>query len=109
MDPNARRGYRMLATLFLLVGGAFAVLALVQRLGGRRWFNGDPLGIALLVLVIGGALWWTVRSAPDAPPGDEAPSEPESADDRGAGGTPPADPDGGAPGPRPGPRPRDER
>jgi hypothetical protein len=64
MDPKARRGYRFLALAFVVVGAAFAGLALVQRLTGAHLLNGDPLGVALLILVIGGALWWTVRGPP---------------------------------------------
>jgi hypothetical protein len=66
MSDDARRGYAMLARLFLIVGAAFALLALAQLTGAVRLFNGDPLGVALIVLIIGALLWWTVRTAPPA-------------------------------------------
>jgi hypothetical protein len=69
MSDDARRGYAMLARLFLIVGGTFALLALAQFAGAIRLFDGDPLGVALIVLIIGVLLWWTVRTAP---PADEA-------------------------------------
>lgn len=72
MSDDARRGYTMLARLFLIVGGAFALLALLQMVGGFRLFNGNPLGVALVVLIIGVLLAWTVRTAP---PPSEAASE----------------------------------
>ena len=68
MSDDARRGYTMLARLFLIVGGAFAVLALLQLVGVIHLFNGDPLGVALLVLIIGVLLEWTVRTAPPPAP-----------------------------------------
>lgn len=68
MTDEARRGYSMLARLFLVVGAAFAVLALLQMAGVAHVFHGNPLGVALVVLVIGALLWWTVRTAPSAPP-----------------------------------------
>lgn len=71
MSDNAKRGYSMLARLFLLVGGGFAVLALLQKAGAVHVFHGDPLGVALLVLVIGVLLWWTVRTAPPPPVEDD--------------------------------------
>jgi hypothetical protein len=74
MSDDARRGYTMLARLFLVVGGAFALLALVQMAGGFRLFNGNPLGVALIVLIIGVLLEWTVRTAP---PGTAAAREDE--------------------------------
>ncbi len=66
MSDDAKRGYRMLARLFLLVGAGFALLALLQQAGAVHVFHGNPLGVALLVLVIGLLLWWTVRTAPPA-------------------------------------------
>lgn len=83
MKDEARRAYRLLAQLFLLVGVVFAGLALVQRVGKVRIFQGDPLGVALLVLVIGGLLWWTVRTAPppeqdgEGPDGADRDDEPD--------------------------------
>jgi hypothetical protein len=77
MSGDARRGYTMLARLFLIVGGVFALLAVVQIAGGFRLFNGNPLGVALIVLVIGVLLEWTVRTAPppSAAPEDSADEE----------------------------------
>lgn len=74
MSDDAKRGYTMLARLFLLIGGGFAVLALFQKAGLVHVFHGNPLGVALLVLVIGVLLWWTVRTAPP-PPVEEEPEE----------------------------------
>ncbi len=71
MSDDARRGYTMLARLFLVVGGAFALLAVLQLAGAFRLFNGNPLGVALIVLIIGVLLEWTVRTAPPAAPAPE--------------------------------------
>lgn len=70
MSDGAKRGYAMLARLFLLVGAGFALLALLQKAGAVHVFHGNPLGVALLVLVIGILLEWTVRTAPP-PPADD--------------------------------------
>jgi len=73
MSDDARRGYTMLARLFLVVGGAFALLALLQLTSVIHLFNGNPMGVALVVLIIGVLLEWTVRTAPppsDAPAGE---------------------------------------
>jgi len=64
MSDDARRGYTLLARLFLVVGGVFALLSVLQIAGGLRLFNGNPLGVALMVLVIGVLLEWTVRRVP---------------------------------------------
>ncbi len=71
MTDEARRGYTMLARLFLIVGAAFASMALLQMAGVLNVFHGNPLWVALLVLVIGVLLWWTVRTAPPPPDDDE--------------------------------------
>lgn len=84
MSDDAKRGYTMLARLFLLIGGAFALLALLQRAGAVHVFHGDPLGVAVLVLVIGVLLWWTVRTAPPRPPAtdeNDGEAEPEEAEE----------------------------
>ncbi len=110
MSDDARRGYTMLARLFLIVGGVFALLAVAQIVGGFRLFNGNPLGVALIVLVIGVLLEWTVRTAP---PPSVAPDEP--ADDEPADGAALEEPrtyeapngdDGARTGAEPGPRDR---
>lgn len=81
MSDGARRGYLRLAGLFLVVGGAFTALALLQRLGIVDLFQGDPLGVALVVLVIGGLLRWTALTAaplPDDEPAAGAAEAPEA-------------------------------
>ena len=100
MSDDARRGYAMLARLFLIVGAAFALLALAQLAGAIRLFDGDPLGVALIVLIIGALLWWTVRTAPpsgaaaigegDAGEGDAGEREVEEPAVDGRGVDPPA-------------------
>jgi hypothetical protein len=80
MSDDARRGYTMLARLFLIVGGVFALLAVVQIAGGFRLFNGNPLGVALIVLVIGVLLEWTVRTAPPPSAAPDEPADGEPAD-----------------------------
>lgn len=70
MTDEARRGYSMLARVFLLVGAVFAALALLQMAGALHVFHGNPLGVAVIVFVIGVLLWWTVRTAPPAPPAE---------------------------------------
>lgn len=73
MDDRSRRAYRMLANLFLAVGAGFLLAAGVQAVTGRRWFQGNPVPVAALLLVVGGLLLWTARSAPRREP----PSDPE--------------------------------
>ncbi|HKI57625.1 MAG TPA: hypothetical protein VKA00_00225 [Trueperaceae bacterium] len=75
MSDDAKRAYTMLARLFLLIGGGFAVLAGLQEAGVVHVFHGNPLGVALLVLVIGLLLWWTVRTAPPPPVEDDDETE----------------------------------
>lgn len=80
MSDEAKRGYNMLARLFLLIGAGFAVLALLQKAGVVHVFQGNPLGVALLVLVIGALLWWTVRTAPP-PPSEDGVAEDDEAEE----------------------------
>lgn len=83
MTDEARRGYAMLARLFLLVGAVGTLLALLQMAGVLSFFHGNPLGVALLVLVIGVLLWWTVRTAPAAAGEQDDVLEHETDDDQG--------------------------
>ena len=81
MTDEARRGYTMLARLFLVVGAVFAALALLQMAGAVHVFHGNPLGVALIVLVVGVLLWWTVRTAPPPPPEPDDEETDELTDD----------------------------
>jgi len=95
MSDDARRGYTMLARLFLIVGGVFALLAVAQIAGGFRLFNGNPLGVALIVLVIGVLLEWTVRTAPPRGAAPEETADEDEAANGAAPGEPPTDEDPG--------------
>lgn len=80
MDERARRAYRNMAYAFLGIGGAFLLVALFEVLFDFDYFNASPVRVALLLIAIGGALWWTVRVRPDeaddvAP--EEGPDEPD--------------------------------
>ncbi len=92
MKERSRRAYRNLALLFLAIGAGFLVAAAVQAATGARLLNGDPVPVALLVLVLGAVLLWTVARAPrieeptDGAPGDaSAPVDASGASDEGAG------------------------
>lgn len=61
MDPSARRVYRAFGTFFLVVGAVFLGLGLVRVLALPDVLRGDPLPVAALLLVVGGALRWTAR------------------------------------------------
>lgn len=61
MDDDTRRRYRAIALFFLVVGAAALVLAAAQISLGFELFRGDPSRVALFLVAIGAALWWTVR------------------------------------------------
>lgn len=84
MSDEARRGYGVLARLFLVVGAVFVLLALLQMTGVIAFFHGNPLAVALVTLVIGAALWWTVRTAPP-PPQDGGEDDESGGSERGEG------------------------
>lgn len=61
MDDATQRTYRRLADLFLIVGGAFLLAGVLRWAWFPELLNGNPAPVAALVLLIGGALRWTVR------------------------------------------------
>lgn len=63
MDDQARERYLWMARLFLIVGGIFLGLGLARAIWLPDILNGNPMPVALLLLAIGGGLWWTVRQA----------------------------------------------
>lgn len=63
MDERARERYMWMARLFLIVGGIFLALGVARSLWLPDLLNGNPLPMALLLMAIGGGLWWTVREA----------------------------------------------
>jgi FtsH-binding integral membrane protein len=65
MDYKYRRTYRTIALAFVGIGLAFLVVALLESVLEFELFNASPIRIALLVLGIGGLLWWTVRDSPE--------------------------------------------
>ena len=84
MTDTARRAYLALGRGFVLVGLVIAVLAIADAVASLGFFQGSPLGTAVFLAVIGGALLWTVRQA-DAQRAEEAAEEAdEDLGDRGA-------------------------
>lgn len=71
MTDAARRAYLALGRGFVLVGVAIAALAIVDVVANLGFFRGSPLGTAVFLAVVGGALLWTVRQA-DAQRAEEA-------------------------------------
>ncbi|MDE0098108.1 MAG: hypothetical protein OXM87_00565 [Truepera sp.] len=65
MGDKTRRVYKGIALALLMVGTAFLSVALLERLLGFTFFNASPVRVALLTLIIGGLLWWTIRSRPE--------------------------------------------
>lgn len=61
MDDRARRTYRGFGTLFLVLGGAFLALGLVPTGIASDAVEGGPVPVALLLLLVGAGLHWTVR------------------------------------------------
>jgi hypothetical protein len=64
VKDRAREVYLGMSRLFLLVGGVVAVLGLADLLFDLELFRGSPVLTSLFVLAIGGALYWTARTAP---------------------------------------------
>ncbi|MCY4354626.1 MAG: hypothetical protein OXC09_07570 [Truepera sp.] len=65
MGDKTRRVYKGIALALLMVGTAFLSVALLERLLDFAFFNASPVRVALLTLIIGGLLWWTIRSRPE--------------------------------------------
>ncbi len=63
MTDAARRAYLALGRGFLVVGVVIAALAIADAVANLGFFRGSPLGTALFLALIGGALLWTVRQA----------------------------------------------
>lgn len=61
MKEDARRTYRGFSTFFVVTGLVFLGLSLLQLTSLSIGLRGDPLWVALLLIVIGGSLRWTVR------------------------------------------------
>lgn len=84
MTDAARRAYLALGRGFVLVGVAIAALAIVDAVANLGFFRGSPLGTAVFLALVGGALLWTVRQA-DAQRAEEAAEDAASEiEDRGA-------------------------
>lgn len=64
--------YRLLATLFLVIGGGFLVAVVVQAIFGARLIDAKALGPAVVLLVVGLLLVWTIRQLPPVTETDEA-------------------------------------
>lgn len=60
-EDRSRRVYRGFAAFFLIVGGVFFALGLLRAWARPDLMDGDPLPVALLLLLIGGGLLWTAR------------------------------------------------
>ena len=65
MGDKTRRVYKGIALALLVVGTAFLSVALLERLLDFTFFSASPIRVALLTLIIGGLLWWTIRSRPE--------------------------------------------
>ncbi len=65
MGDKTRRVYKGIALALLMVGTAFLSVGLLERLLDFTFFNASPVRVALLTLIIGGLLWWTIRSRPE--------------------------------------------
>ena len=63
MTDAARRTYLALGRGFVVVGVAIAVLAIADLVANLGFFRGGPLGTAVFLTLVGGALLWTVRQA----------------------------------------------
>lgn len=63
MTDAARRAYLALGRGFVLLGMVIAVLAIADAVANLGFFRGSPLGTALFLALVGGALLWTVRQA----------------------------------------------
>ena len=72
MTDPARRAYLALGRGFVLVGVAIAALAIADAVANLGFFRGSPLGTALFLALVGGALLWTVRQADAQRAEDEA-------------------------------------
>jgi len=84
--PDPRRPYRRFATFFLATGGVFLIAGLARATFAPDLLQGNPIPAALVLLVVGGGLAWTVRQWPvevaegpeDEPVGEESvPTTPE--------------------------------
>ncbi len=71
MTDAARRTYLALGRGFLVVGVVIAAVAIADVVANLGFFRGSPLGTAIFLAAIGGALLWTVRQA-DAQRAQEA-------------------------------------
>ncbi len=72
MTDAARRTYLALGRGFVLLGMVIAVLAIADAVANLDFFRGSPLGTALFLALVGGALLWTVRQADAQRAEDEA-------------------------------------
>lgn len=87
MTPGARRAYRRFASFFLAIGSVFLMLGLARATFLPDVLRGNPVPVALLLLMIGGGLRWTVRVRPgeDDDAGDAADLESDDEADLGSG------------------------
>lgn len=63
MTDAARSAYLALGRGFVLLGVVIAALAIADAVANLGFFRGSPLGTAVFLALIGGALLWTVRQA----------------------------------------------
>lgn len=62
MDEDRRKVYLGFGWAFVGLGAVVAGLSLLQTLFDLEIFNGNPLGVALLIGGIGALLLWTIRN-----------------------------------------------
>ena len=79
MTDASRRVYVAMGRAFVGIGGAVALVSLLDRIAGWGFFRASPVGTAAFLVLIGALLLWTVRQA------DRAEAVPAPADDSGEG------------------------
>jgi len=63
MTDPARRAYLAMGRAFVAIGGAVALVSLLDRVFGWGFFQGSPVASAALLVLVGAALLWTVAQA----------------------------------------------
>ncbi|MCA9835686.1 MAG: hypothetical protein KC422_02180 [Trueperaceae bacterium] len=62
MDEKQKSLYRVFAYTFLAIGGVFLLIDILEEIFSFQLIRGNPFPAATLVILVGLALLWTVRS-----------------------------------------------